>query len=160
MSDHKFRLADTLPVYSAREFLRGPLFPNGQAGFVVEDIDATVVLRQFGVKRMTDELGRLLLVEMKHNAAGPAPALKTAQQYTFGLLHDLLKQSKSVRYAGYLVLTHSTLHPADPTCRWWIRSLDDKPGDDRGPFDSARVAQILCTPWPAPFNAPWTRWVA
>ena len=159
MSEHRFHLSDQLPVYPAREFLRGPLFPNGRDGFVVQDMDAAMVLRQFGRKRDSDELGRLLLVEMKHNADGPAPALRTAQAVTFGLIHDLLKQTRSVRYAGFLILTHSTKNPGDSNCRWWVRTMDDNPGSDQGPFTSTRLAQILLKPW-GPYTQPWVRWIA
>lgn len=100
MSEHTFRNPDLFQRLPLRDYLRGPGWPNGSDGFVVEDLD--VVVRHFGNGFHTDAKGRLLLIEQKH----PGHWIRTAQERTFGLFDELLRKAdpERVRYLGYYVL--------------------------------------------------------
>ena len=77
--------------------------PDGFAGFVTEDVDL-MVLRVFGSNYDTDTTGQLMLVEKKFRSAW----LNKAQEYTFGLMHRLLRAGdQGQRYRGFYVLQYS-----------------------------------------------------
>lgn len=141
-----------------RQFLGGKAWPKGSEGFVVEDIDATlvepVILRQYGPGK-GGATGRILLTEWKHRENGPA-SLGNAQTATFGLLHDICKRARTSAYAGFVVITHSTADPNDPACRFWIQRVDESPQVATGPLDRDGLVKALAVKswrlW-----APWAK---
>lgn len=99
MSEHIFRNPDLFQRLPLRDYLR-TAFPNGNSGFVVEDLD--VVVRHYGTDYHTDTKGRLLLIEQKH----PGHGIGAAQKMTFGLMDTLMRKAdpERLRYLGYYVL--------------------------------------------------------
>jgi hypothetical protein len=99
-----FRHPDRLQLLSYREFLREHL-PTGAEGCVVEDLD--LVIRLHGPRYGTDATGKLMLVELKFGNA----CLDWAQQWTFRLMHQLLrdKDPSRERYLGYFVVNYDNL---------------------------------------------------
>jgi hypothetical protein len=96
-----------------REYL-----PNGQDGYVVEDLD--LLIRVFGQRFSTDGRGRLRLIELKCSHGIEEPArLRGGQAFTLGLLNDMLRSSAMAeRYDGLYVVTHS--EPDVVSGRIWI----------------------------------------
>ena len=88
-----------------RETLRQHL-PTGSDGMVVEDLD--LVLRWFGGNYALDDIGRIRLVEIKHQGFG----IGRAQESTFGLIDRLCQvgaeavrnQELVDRYDGFFVV--------------------------------------------------------
>jgi hypothetical protein len=73
--------------------------PQPHEGLVVTDLD--LVLRCYGPRYATDDVGLLRLVEVKSHGA----RLTNGQRRTFGLLDDLCRASGSPRYCGAFVVT-------------------------------------------------------
>ncbi len=97
-----------------RDLLRGhsphimPM-PNGQQGFVVEDLD--LVLRWYGKNFGLDNEGRLRLCEVKY---GQTPIAK-AQKMTFKLLAAIIGKNHP-RFDGYFIIqTSDDLHNENTT---------------------------------------------
>ncbi len=115
---HIFRNPE-LGIKEERAFLRserGPTFPVGKQGFVVEDLD--IVLRWYATGHCQceywqphpcadcqglDSVGRLRLIEVKYRPNGVA-LLRPAQKYTFGLLDSMIGDQE--RYDGFYVVAH------------------------------------------------------
>lgn len=113
-----------------RRWLRGPIFPNGRDGFVLEDLD--LGQRRFGPAYGTDRVGELRLIETKWDPSeDPRPIrLRDAQLRTFGLLDKMCKQSDlRDRYYGFHLVTHSSPNVIDG--RVWV----GQPFDGNAPVE-------------------------
>jgi hypothetical protein len=95
-------------VLPHREWIRQHL-PSGDEGTVVEDLD--LVMRVYGAKHETDDVGRFMLCELKFRHKW----IDRAQKKTFGLIDSILRAGdREGRYLGYFVVQYS--------CEDWERS--------------------------------------
>ena len=107
MSEHIFRNPDKFQVLEYREFLR-KYQPNGRDGYIVEDLD--LVIRTFGYKYQTDNVGKFSLIEIKHGGCkiinGVRNEIGTSKEMTFGMIDALLNKAdpEHKRYQGFYVI--------------------------------------------------------
>ena len=107
MSEHIFRNPDKFQVLEFREFLRKHL-PDGRNGYIVEDLD--LVIRTFGSKYQTDNVGKFSLIEIKHGGCkivdGVHDEIGTSKEMTFGMIDDLLNKAdpEHERYQGFYII--------------------------------------------------------
>lgn len=89
-----------------RDYLMGDRFPNGNEGYVVEDLD--LLVRGYGLKFNTDSKGRFMLIELKYYPSD----IGYAQKKTFGMVDEMLRAGDKVlngnspRYLGYFVVQY------------------------------------------------------
>lgn len=101
MSTPVFRNPDKFQLLPHREWIRAHK-PTGTQGYVVEDLD--LVLRVYGRNYLTDDKGRIALVELKFGNSW----IGYAQRKTFGELHRMLRAGDAEnRYIGFFVIQYS-----------------------------------------------------
>lgn len=75
-------------------------------GFVAEDVD--LVIRTYGGNFETDEIGKVMLIEIKHSSNARID-VGTSKTMTFGLIDKMIRASpcNEERYLGYFLLVES-----------------------------------------------------
>ncbi len=110
-SDHDWR-GNPKELDLWREWIRRNI-ESGREGFVFEDIDHVpwLVARRFW--RVSDPIGRFLVIEKKLGDAGMDPA----QIRTFGLWDHLTRRGEPLRkrYMGWYLLNHPHENPWECT---------------------------------------------
>lgn len=99
-----FRNPDKYQVLPWRDWIR-TVFPTGQEGFVVQDLD--LIVYRFGslIHKKSDMYGKFILIEVKYKKH----RLEFSQEVVFGLIDHLLRKAdpEGNHYAGFYVLTWS-----------------------------------------------------
>lgn len=97
-----FRNPDKYQILPWREWLR-KVFPAGQEGFVVQDLD--LIVYRFGslIYEKSDLYGKFILIEVKYKKYH----LEFSQEVLFGLIDSLLRKAdpEGNHYAGFYILT-------------------------------------------------------
>jgi len=105
-----FRNPDKFQRLPFRDWIRENL-PTGQEGYVVEDLD--LIIRACGQNFNSDGIGKFMLIELKYGSTW----IGYAQRKTFGLIHQLLRESDPdrIRYIGYFIIQYDDENWDDAT---------------------------------------------
>ncbi len=109
MSQHVFRNPDKYKIEPFRAWLR-LVFPNARDGFVVTDLDSNrgidqlgknAAIRRYGKNYKLDELGDLMLIEIKENNGKETGG----ERWVYGWIDSAIKTGDmKARWRGYQLL--------------------------------------------------------